>query len=75
MTQTDKVLDKELLKLSVQDNICCVCLFERKIKDDTVDTVDTVDGNVNKSSKLKLKKIMFCCYKVQNEENADSTKC
>ena len=66
----DQVLGKEFLKLSVQDNICCVCVCEkRKRKNKNVDSVDNFE---NKSAKIKLKKMLFCCYKVENDHTTES---
>lgn len=77
----DQVLGKEFLKLSVQDNICCVCVCEKKNgkkKSVKLDVVDSIVIENKNSAKFKLKKMFFCCYKLQNDnatstENADKT--
>lgn len=65
----DTVSGKEFLKLSVQDNTCCVCVCDKN-KDDDVDAVDNKSG-----SKLQLIKLLFsCCYKVQNADETEITE-
>ena len=74
----DKVLGKELLKLSVQDNVCCVCVCEKrprfkKESNTSVLDVDELDA-YNKVSKPKLLRIFLCCFKVQNEHEETITE-
>ena len=66
----DQVLGKEFLKLSVQDNICCVCVCEKKRRKNNLNYVD--DDVDNKVGKIKLKKMLFCCYKVENDHTTES---